>query len=176
MHLRSKAPVGLEQVQELANQLLKAASIDESAGKLSGPPVGRAFRLQLGGDSQTAARRAKKLVDCRRVDGKWEDSWIARPGKQGDEKIFVSLDRSANETKRDNNYKSLKRAISDTVPGAEPFKNDRDGIILCWQPVVRLGADRITLEWLPAAAEQSLDKSSIEKRYRAILAEYAPRL
>ena len=162
VHLRARAPVGLEQVQELANQLLKGAGLDGSAGKLTGPPVGRAFRLQLGGDGQTAARRAKKLVESRRVDGKWEESWITRPGEQGHEKVFISLDRSQNEIKRDNNYKSLKRAIADVVPRADPFKNDRDGIILCWQPVVRLGEDRTSLEWLPAAAEQNLDKAAIE--------------
>ena len=90
--------------------------------------------------------------------------------------MFISLDRSQNEIKRDNNYKSLKRAIADVVPRADPFKNDRDGIILCWQPVVRLGDDRTSLEWLPAAAEPKLDKPAIEARYRAILAEYAPRV
>ena len=49
VHLRARAPVELEQVQELANQLLKGAGLDGPAGKLAGPPVGRAFRLQLGG-------------------------------------------------------------------------------------------------------------------------------
>jgi hypothetical protein len=145
-------------------------------GKLTGPPVGRAFRLQLGGDAQTAARRAKKLVENRRVGGKWEESWITRPGEQGREKLFISLDRSPNEAKRDNNYKSLKRAFVDVAANAEPFKNDRDGNILCWQPVVRLGTDRKSLEWLPDADAQKLDKKVIENRYRAILADYAPRV
>ena len=176
VHLRAHNPVGLVQVQELADSLLAGAAIDKTVAKLTGPPVGRAFRLQLGGDAQTAARRAKKLVESRRVGGKWEESWITRPGDQGREKLFNSLDRSPNEAKRDNNYKSLKRAFVDVVPNAEPVKNDRDGIILCWQPVVRLGTDRESLEWFPAAVVQKLDKQAIEKRYRAILAEYAPRV
>ena len=125
---------------------------------------------------QTAARRAKKLVESWRVGGKWEESWITRPGEQGREKLFISLDRSLNEATRDNNYKSLKRAIVDVVPNAEPFKNNRDGIILCWQPVVRLGTDRESLEWLPAAGVHKLDKKIIENRYRTIMAEYAPRV
>ena len=118
----------------------------------------------------------RNLWKAEEVGGKWEESWITRPGDQGREKLFISLDRSPNEAKRDNNYKSLKRAFVDVVPNAEPFKNDRDGIILCWQPVVRLGTDRESLEWLPAAVVQKLDKQAIEKRYRAILAEYAPRV
>ena len=136
---------------------------------------GRLWDAPFGCSLEETVKRPREEPKNLSAAARWTASGKT-PGKQGDEKIFVSLDRSANEAKRDNNYKSLKRAISDTVPGAEPFKNDRDGIILCWQPVVRLGADRITLEWLPAAAEQSLDKSSIEKRYRAILAEYAPRV
>ena len=138
VRLSAHSLVGIDALRAVVADLLAAAEISASVAEVRGPDVGKQFRLCFNGESDTAGRRASKFLASLRTREGWKDVKVARP-TGGDEKIFVSADRSSNEIRRDRCTAKLADLIQEDKLSVRPYKSKRDGTVsFQWQLLAAL--------------------------------------
>ena len=177
VRLTAKNLVGFDAVQISASSLLERAGFNNADAKLKGPTIGRYFSLEFGGEASTASRRAKKTADCLRSDnGVWESIYVPRPGQQGNEQLFVGLDRSQNEIRKARNLRLLVEAVQATDPALKPWKLPREGVLtVAWQTVAGFVPESNfgRIDWKPAATSQGIDTNKVDESFEKKLEESA---
>ena len=178
LRLSVKNAVGIDAIKELASTLLDRIQVSAAQAKVTGPGVGKNFRIQFNGEVPAAARRAKKLVDSLRdASGAWEDVTVAKP-TGGTEKVFIGHDRSTNQLACSFNARSLGDVVRDLYPHMDLHVARNSGVISSrWETIAELSkeSDFTTIVWGEAADTNSIDKAMVTQRFNGKLQERKPR-
>ena len=126
VRLSAQNLVGLDALRAVVAGLLAAADFNGSVAEARSPEVRKAFRRCFSGDQPgTAGRRASQFIASLRTDAGWKEVKVVRP-TGGEEKIFVSADRSYNEIRRDRCTGKLAALITEDKLSIKPYKSKRD--------------------------------------------------
>ena len=177
VRLSSANLVALDAVQTSVNALLARAELKPDVAELQGPQLGRNFRLVFIGDDGLASRRARKTSNCLRLaNGTWENLLVTRPEGQGQERLFVGLDRSSNEIKKSRSLRFLKESIEKHHPLIQAYKLPRESAIaVSWQIVAELeeSSDFGSVSWKAAASSHNINTELVDDSFAKLLEEHA---
>ena len=99
---------------------------------------------------------------------------VRRPGNQGDERVFLGADQSANSRKCATRIKLLAAVLSDKYPTLDVHADKRSGVIsTSWQTLatLRKGADFGEADWeSDTAAFYGVDSVAIQSEFAARIA------
>ena len=159
--------VGIDTVRAKVLELLAEAGLTAEDAHLEGPHVGKNFRLHFKDRPDTAARRAKQLLQSLKGPQGWKETAVERPGNQGSERIYLSADQSEYEGKRNFRTKKLAKIISDS--GIPVAKHLRDATITFqWKLVATIDGDKII--WDDFAATSKIDTAAVDAAFAAAIA------
>ena len=173
VRVSSKDDVPMQSIIDSVKVLTDRVAIAIKDYKIFGRPVGKYYTIQMGGDPQTAARRAQKLISSlRNPDGAWTEVFTTTPSG-GNSQLFIGADRSKAQMALAASTKRLAAVVETEYNALRISSSPKDGIVFInGKPAVKVAvpsATEVEFQWHGSVlADARVDRAILKQKYELV--------
>lgn len=168
--------VSRDAVRAALAPLMEDASIAQDQWEIPGPPAGiaRNFVVSFKGTAGLAARRARKVLDMRRLaSGEWRPNpQVTTPLNRAVD-VYISPDKSPKQLRTEQGGRKLFKAFKAVHAGKTSHLDKKTGMVsIDWHPCAKVipnpEPNSWVVQWNPSVvARASIDKPSVMAAFNA---------